>query len=98
LEQAAAGGSNDRRTGPEGEAPLDIRNDAGEATVTLTRLRVSRIKRLGIFAGIRYGIGKGPGTLTVTEYGLTNSKTEALTGSQGVSIAPYTGGIKYKAL
>jgi general secretion pathway protein D len=80
LEQAAPGAllTGD---GQKVNAPLDIRNDAGEATVTLTRLPgAPGINGSGSLLVYSFtAIGKGPGTITVTEYGLTNSKKEALT-------------------
>ena len=80
LEQAAPGPLL-TADGQKVNAPLDIRNDAGEATVNLTRLPgAPGVNGNGSLLVYTFtAIGKGPGTITVSESGLTNSKKEALT-------------------
>ncbi len=63
----------------------DIRNDAGEATLTVTRLPGSTgVAGPGGLAILSFvAVGMGPGTVSVTEAGLKNTQLQALPAALG---------------
>ncbi len=63
----------------------DIRNDAGEATLTVTRLPgATGVSGQGALATLNFvAVGMGPGTVSVVEAGLKNSQLQALPATLG---------------
>jgi hypothetical protein len=67
----------------------DIRNDAGEATLTVARSAGPGVTGSGSVAILNFvAIARGAGTVTVTEMGLKNSQAAAVPVALGtVSVA-----------
>jgi hypothetical protein len=75
----AAAGDLLTRDGVKVTKQQDIRNDAGEATITFTRLPgASGVSGSGALATLSFSaIGRGTGTVSITGASLKNSRTEA---------------------
>jgi general secretion pathway protein D len=60
---------------------IDIRNDSGEASITLSRVDgAPGVNGSGPLVGLSFtAVGKGTGLITVTEIGLKNSKQQTIT-------------------
>jgi len=57
----------------------DVRNDAGEATITVTRPAGPGISGSGPVAVLNFvAVAPGKGSVTVTEMGLKNSQSQAV--------------------
>ena len=67
----------------------DVRNDAGEATITLTRAAGAGVSGSGPVAVLNFvAVAPGKGSVTVTEMGLKNSQSQAVPVALGaVSVA-----------
>jgi hypothetical protein len=63
----------------------DIRNDSGEATLTMSRAAGSPgVSGAGALATLNFvAVGKGSATVTVTEMGLKNSQNQPATVTLG---------------
>lgn len=59
---------------------IDIRNDTGEASITLSRVAgAAGVSGTGPLVSLSFtAVGKGSATITVSEPGLKNSKQEAI--------------------
>ncbi len=67
--------------GPQTNPPsIDIRNETGEATVTISRITgASGVSGSGELAKLMFmAVGKGSGTVAITDVGLRNSKQEPI--------------------
>jgi general secretion pathway protein D len=70
--------------GPQANpASVDIRNDTGEATITISRVTgAPGVNGSGELAKLMFmAVGKGTGTVTITNVGLRNSKQEPIAAS-----------------
>ena len=67
----------------------DVRNDAGEATINVTRTAGASISGSGPIAVLNFvAVAPGKGSVTVTEMGLKNSQAQAVPVTLGsVSVA-----------
>ena len=67
----------------------DVRNDAGEATINVTRTAGAGISGSGPVAVLNFvAVARGRGSVTVTEMGLKNSQSQAVPVALGsVSVA-----------
>ena len=57
----------------------DIRNDSGEATISIVRLPGAGVSGTGALATLNFvSVGRGAGAVTVTELNLKNSQAQPL--------------------
>jgi general secretion pathway protein D len=73
------------RDGVRATSSKDIRNDSGEATLTITRLPNSPgVSGSGIIATLSFvAVGKGSSTLTITDLGLKDTKQQSVAATLG---------------